>query len=120
MNANITAATVESSIMAPVDQAKRNLQIAATAAVDTANLVGEGLLAAAQEVMDAEALASAQITYLRVCQNNPARRMDYLFDLVAGGADDSWSGRKNDSRRSAHEGVRRWVQDQVLNLRYEG
>jgi hypothetical protein len=83
-------------------------------------LRGDRLVSQAQNVASAEALMQAQLGYLSVCKKKPENRLAYLFSIVARGADDSWSGRKNDSKRSSFDAVRSWASDQADSIRYEG
>lgn len=82
-------------------------------------LRGEALVGLAQNVASAEALMRVQLQYLSVCKNKPENRLPFLFSLLARGADDSWSGRRNDSNRSSFDAVRAWASNQADNLRYE-
>ena len=124
---NITAETTEASIIASVINARRVLaeKAAEYAAESTDNpeeffLRGDSIVGYAQNVATAEALMAAQLRYLKVCQRKPENRLKVLFDLVSRGADDSWSGRRNDSKRAAFDAVRDWARDQAFDLRHEG
>lgn len=112
----ITASTTDEQITAQIDNAKQAL----ARAVADRTLDGESMLRKAQYVVNAEALARAQYTYRNVLRNNPERRVEYLFDLLARGADDAWSGRGNDSRRAAADEVRKWADQQFGEIRFEG
>lgn len=123
---NITATTTEASIIAPVIAARKTLaeDAAEFAAECDANpeefyLRGDRLVNGAQNVASAEALMRVQLQYLVVCKNSPQNRLPFLFSVLARGADDSWSGRRNDSNRSSFDAVRGWASSQADDLRYE-
>lgn len=114
----IDANTTDEKILANVVSTKAALVKIATEAVESEYLLGEKMVQAAQAVRNAEALACAQTTYRNICQKNPARRASFLFDSVIR-TDDTWSGRGNDSTRSAQDAVRQWVENQMSDLRFE-
>lgn len=114
MSRYVTATTTDEALLAPVKSAKQTLAQKATDAVTDDFLLGDRLVVAAQAVMCAEAVASAAFTYRNMLANgaDAGRRKDYLFSLMRGGADDTWSGRSNDARRSAFDSVREWADRQ--------
>ena len=129
---NITAQTTEAQILQNVEDAKATLVTAAKKAALSSNIAGEALVRAAQEVRNAEAVATQQIRYLRMLQRQAKlaengepdpfeveHQKDYLFDMISCGADDTWSGRMNDSARAAHEAVLVWVQRQMEEVKYK-
>jgi len=123
---NITAQTTEADIIAPVIAARQAMAEKAAEVAKASNenpteffLEGEALRGLAQNVVSAEALMSAQLRYLSVCKNKPENRLKVLFSIVGRGADDSWSGRGNDSKRSAFDAVRDWATDQAFDLQHE-
>lgn len=129
---NITAETLESEIMkasrrARATLAEKAVEYATESATPEGNdqfsgnfyLRGEELRGLAQNVYTAETLMQAQLRYLRVCRTAPNDRLEELFDIAVGGAADTFSGRSNDSRRSAFDAVRSWATDQASRVRYE-
>lgn len=124
---NITAETAEASIIAPVLKARQKLAKKAAEFAEESSatldaefyLRGDELVGLAQNVATTEALMTAQLRYLSVCKNKPENRMKVLFDIVGRGADDSWSGRRNDSKRASFDAVRSWATDQAFDLRFE-
>lgn len=126
MNRNITADTTIEQITGPVRRARLEMKIKAIEFADESGenaeeffLRGEALVSLAQNVASAEALMTVQLQYLSVCVKSPEHRLQTLFDIISRGADDSWSGRKNDSKRSEFDAVRSWASDQADRLRYE-
>lgn len=126
MNLNITAETTEAKITSAAIAARQALAAKATEAADESSsnpeefyLQGEALLGLAQNVASAESLMRVQLQYLRVCKNRPEERMNFLFDAISRGADDSWSGRRNDSARSNFDAIRSWAVSQADRFRYE-
>lgn len=122
---NITAETTVASITAPVlharlEMANKSMEFATESNGNPEEfyLRGEALVSLAQNVASAEALMAVQLQYREVCINKPENRLQYLFSVVSRGADDSWSGRKNDSARSCFDAVRSWASKQADNLRY--
>lgn len=120
---NITAETTEASIVASVVIARSRLaeKAAEFAAESTGESVafslrGEALVGLAQNVASSEALAVAKLRYLKVCKIKPENRLQTLFEMLARGADDSWSGRRNDSRRSEFDTIRDWASRQANYL----
>lgn len=113
---NVTAATTDEQIVAPIADAKTALAEYATEQVTGEFQVGERLVGLAQAVRNAEELASAQLHYRDILVNKPENAPFYLIDLLSR-TDDSWSGRGNDSRRSASDVIRRWASDEGMNLR---
>lgn len=129
----ITAKTTEEAIMRNVVFALGNLaDEAADAQENPSRLGGEALVRAAQEVRNAQALATAQLRYLNLLlrlaeiaksgEPHPLAiqyRMDLLFTTISSGADDTWSGRMNDSSRAAYDVVRDWACSEMNSVRYE-
>lgn len=107
----ITATTTDESILANVQHAKDRLAILAATAVEDEHFVGEQLVRAAQQVRNAEELARVQLQYRNVLRNKPKNALPFLLDVLARGADDTWSGRDNESKRSAFDAVTSWVRN---------
>lgn len=123
---NITADTTVEQITSAVVAARRILadEAADIAAESDSSpeefyLKGDRLVSLAQNVASAEALMQAQLQYRGVCIHKPENRLAVLFSIVSRGADDTWSGRKNDSARSSFDAVRAWAADQAGVLRFE-
>lgn len=121
MTMRLTAETTESDLMVPVAMARAAL-------LDLASTYTEGqpkwadsehLLSAVHAVWEAEAIARAQHTIVGCLQGIEGQGDDYrasqllktFVHILEVGADDGWSGRKNDARRAAHEGVRKMIAD---------
>ena len=120
MYRQITAETTDEQIMAPVKQAQAALLEVVTEAATSEYQRGEALVKSAQVVYNAEIVASAAFGYRDVVRNtsDPMKAMEYLMRLAVRGADDNWSGRGNDSKRSAHDEVLRFVDQMSENIRY--
>lgn len=119
---NITATTTEADIFKAVAYHREQLIIqAADANVD--RLVG-----LAQNVVSTQALANVQVQYLRLQQalfvdgideeNANRRRLGFLMQVLTNSPDDEWSGRGNDSRRSANDAIRSWVRSTTTSIVY--
>lgn len=113
----ITATTTDEAILAQVHHAKQALADAVAAELGKDTVCGERLVGVAQSVASSEALATAQIQYRNVLANKPENALAFLVDLLARGADDSWSGRRNDSRRSSFDAVCAWARDAAREVR---
>lgn len=118
---NLTKDTTEADLIAPTQAARERL--AALAADPTSDL--EALLGATHAVWEQVAIAKARWEIVQCLQHygegangdNLARdaALQRLFlAILCRGADDSWSGRKNDARRAAFDAVRQEIND----LRY--
>jgi hypothetical protein len=120
-NRTITTETTDEQILAPIKTAKQALLDFVTAEVDGEYLKGDQMVALAQNVMTAEAVANVAMRYAQVvrAEATTLRKMEFLVGLLTRGADDTWSGRKNDSARSAHDAVRSFVEDQVDALKHD-
>jgi hypothetical protein len=120
---NLTHETTESDLMAPVRAARRALAA-------KASWVGPGgeddvadsdtLLSLVHEIKAEEAVASLrnQVVDVLAAQEKGAlngtlaEALNSVFvRVLTVGADDAWSGYKNDARRQAFEAVRREVSD---------
>ena len=112
----ITATTTDEQILANVNYTKQALAAAVARTFETEYVTGESLVQAAQAVRNTETLAGAQMQYRDVLANRPEAALRFLFELVARGADDKWSGRGNDSNRSAHDTVVDWAKQEVSRL----
>ena len=123
---NITATTTKAQIIAPVLEARTALaKYAAKVAKDsdqnpeTFFVAGEALLLLAQKVRSKEVLMRNQLSYLSIIGRSVSSRMTFLMEIATQGADDTWSGRKNEANRSAHDLVLSWVEDQMREVLYE-
>ena len=117
----ITADMTDEQILAPVQRAKATLASKATEAVTDDHMLGERLVAAAEDVAVAEAVASAALRYRNVLKSEGVTALaltQSLMGLLVRGADDSWSGRGNDLKRTMHDAVRKFAEDQFDHLRY--
>lgn len=112
----ITTTTTEAEIMRPVEIAKQQVKsIADLASLNHEVLNAEAMVDAAQNAFNAETLAMAQISFQRTLRNpdiNIEGILKTLFQMATK-TDDGWSGRKNDSRRSAQDAVRDWADSQI-------
>lgn len=116
----ITADMTDEQIQAPAKRAREEMLTVALEAQESEFLQGDKFVRAAQSVKNAEAVAGAAHTLLRMRQNEKSD-MDillYLMGLLTRGADDTWSGRGNDSNREAHDAVRKFAEDQADHIRY--
>lgn len=111
----ITANTTKEEIFAPLEAAKEALAIEASKALESEYVAGEYLVQRAQQVRNAEALVRAQMSYVRVLNQNDESAKDFLFDLVTE-MDDTWSGRGNDSIRESYDEVRKWARSEFMYL----
>lgn len=121
MNKMITAETTDEQIMAPVLAARKSLQDVLNEQKDSEYLLGERMVRAAQAVRDAEAVSAAAFSFRNVVAKKGDDNLiltQSLMGLLVRGADDTWSGRGNDSNRSAHDAVRRFAEDQFDHIRY--
>jgi hypothetical protein len=120
MYRQITAQTTDGVISQPVTLARQALVTFASESVEGLGMTGETLVEKAQAVMNAEAVAMAAYGYRNVLSNtsDPSKAMEYLMSLLTKGADDTWSGRGNEARRSAHDQVVAFVRKMADNLRY--
>lgn len=118
----ITKDSTIDQIMAPVFRARNELVQLAHQSMEAQMFLGPELVADAQKVRNLEALASVQIDYVRVMQTEPGdnARNRFLMSVMTRGADDRWSGRENDSKRSAFDAVAKWVSEEFDAIRYEG
>jgi hypothetical protein len=119
---NITATTTQQSILAQVETAKTDLWLFVrniTTGSEQSLMRGEELVKKAQRVRDAEALAHVQLAYLQTCRLAPEERINFLIRTLSREPEDTWSGRGNDSVRSANDAVRTWAASQVDDVRYE-
>lgn len=107
--------TTKEEIYAPVVAAKEALAIEASKALENDYVAGEYLVERAQAVRNAEALASAQMQYVRVLNKKYESPQEFLFSLVTE-MDDKWSGRGNDSIRETYDAVREWARSQFRYL----
>lgn len=114
----ITAETTNDQILEQIKVAQANLMEKALEASSSEFQMGKDLVHAAQAVRNAEALASAQIQYKSVLANKPENAVALLASLLGRGADDTWSGRDNDSARAAFDVVRQWTSNELDNIRY--
>lgn len=120
MYRTITAETTDEQISAPVESAKKGMLNSALEAQDSEFHFGERFLRAAQQVRNAEAVASAATLYRNTLRNtsDKMKAMETLMGILSRGADDAWSGRENDSARAAHDAVRTFVTQMADNLKY--
>lgn len=120
MYKNITKATTEDSLWEKAKAARVSLAELVAESQTSEYLLGDRLVQYAQNVKTSEAVANAQHTYLKMVQRDATEveLLRYLLSLVGRGPDDTWSGRGNDSNRSAFDGVRSWASDQSDHLRY--
>ena len=113
---NITAQTTDEQIFANLVAAKKTLAEFAAEQIGSDIVQGERLVALAQNVRTAEDLAGVQLQYRSVLANKPENAMAYLLSVVTR-RDDTWSGRQNDSRRSAMDAICAWANDAAFDLR---
>jgi hypothetical protein len=73
------------------------------AALTSDHLIGEHQAKILNEVAEAEAQIEV---HLSAAYRSPADALDEAIDMLATGANDTWSGRANDVRRSAFDGKR--------------
>jgi len=120
MYKQITAQTTDEQILAPVVKAKNDLLEMATEFAGSEFQGGERLVGAAQNVRSAEAVCQVAFEYRNVLRNtsDPQKATEYLVSVLCRGSDDTWSGRGNDSRRSANDAVRAFVTEMFDNLRF--
>ena len=122
----ITSETPDARICENVAWTRRNLSDFASqcnreSAEDPTefSLWGGRLVGMAQEVHNAEALCQLQMCYRDICRDAPQDRIYFLTDILVQGPEDTWSSSKNDSAQEAFDGIRRWVEEQIDNVRYE-
>lgn len=110
----ITDTTTEEQILGPIVTAKQRLAESAANSVDRNFQVGQHLLGLAQNVYSTEEVAHHQMQYRNMVTSgvSPEYRARFLMEVLGRGADDGWSGRRNDANRSAHDAVRSWVSEQ--------
>jgi hypothetical protein len=123
---NLTHETTESDLMVPVAHARARL-------LDLSQSYTEGfakwedsehLLGAVHQVWEAEAMARAAHEIVGALQSVEGEADEYrayvlqrtFAKILANGADDAWSGRKNDARRVAFDGVRKMINDLTWSL----
>lgn len=116
----ITAETTDEQILATIKSAQATLLEDVTEAMGSEYQMGDRLVQMAQNVMSAEAVASVALQYRDVLKGDYSdeARLKFLLSHLTQGPDDTWSGRKNDSKRSANDAVRAFVSEQFDNIRY--
>lgn len=116
----ITAQTTDEQIIATITDAKQALLDFVTEQVDSEYLQGERMVALAQNVVSAEAVATVALRYMDFLRNDGTdmQKMTYLMGVLTRGADDTWSGRTGDSKRLAHDAVKSFVEKQFDVIRY--
>ena len=120
MTRRITAETTDEQILSGIVSAKQELLEFVTAEIDSEYLKGDRMVGLAQNVYSQEAVATVAMTYRNMLQNGAdvQKRTQYLLSVLTRGADDTWSGRQNDSKRSAFDAVRSFVDAQFDEIRY--
>lgn len=111
---NLTKDTTEEQILEPVKAARQYLaSLLEKEAPDS-----EHLLNAVHAIWAAEALARARYEIVGCLQSfagdsiqRDTALRNLFIAILSRGADDSWSGRKNDARRVAFDAVRKEIGD---------
>lgn len=99
---HITAKTLDEQLLAPVGLAKMALSIAAKNGADSDRLAG-----LVNDVAEDEGRAFIRGVYRDALANeaSPEATTRMLTKYLLNGTDDTWSGRKNDARRSRYAGM---------------
>jgi hypothetical protein len=110
----IKADTTDEQILNQIVVARQTMVKVATSLEPTdLRSLGKAMVDASQAVYNAETLASAQIHYRDILASDPASAPKYLMRIMTQGANDRWSGRGNDSERSAYDAVLAWINNQM-------
>lgn len=122
----LTTATTEADLMVPVRHARAALASKAVWVGETEDDVtpSETLLGLIHAVFEAEAVARVRHDIVQcligIEGQSPEYRAQAILSLfarlLANGADDQWSGRRNDARRSAFDAVRQEINDQRYKI----
>lgn len=117
---HIAADTADEQILSASVAARKALLKLAAESVESEYLQGGELVKLAQRVKNAEAVAVAALRYRDMLKrsDDKAERLLHLAGLLANGADDTWSGRGNDSNREAHDAVRAFAEGCIDDIRY--
>ena len=114
----ITAQTTDAALTSEVRACRLRLADLLTTAADMTSLTNE-IAVEANRIAEDEGTMQARVLVrdALAAGREPESIVAHLQDILLNGADDCWSGRKNDLRRARFDGFRIEARAQIFNLR---